>query len=137
MSDCIFCQIVRGERPAHKIYEDADTLAFLDVFPLVDGHTLVIPKSHKARLQDLDPELTAKVAQAVRMVAERLEKALGAPATTIGINNGVAAGQIVPHLHVHILPRYESDGGGTIHYVVRTPQKRSFEEIRDLIAKAR
>ncbi|MCS6936292.1 MAG: HIT family protein [Candidatus Bipolaricaulota bacterium] len=137
MADCIFCQIVRGERSAYKVYEDSDTLAFLDIFPLVEGHTLVIPKAHCERLQDLHPDLTAKVAHAVRAVTEKLEKALGAPATTIGINNGKAAGQVVPHLHIHILPRYENDGGGTIHSVVRTTTQRSLEEICHLIAKAR
>lgn len=137
MKECIFCQIVRGERSAYKVYEDAETLAFLDVFPLVEGHTLVIPKAHHERLQDMSPELTAKVAHAVRLVTEKLERALGAPATTIGINNGKAAGQVVPHLHIHILPRYENDGGGTIHSVVRTPTRRSLEEISHLIAKAR
>ncbi|MCI2430149.1 HIT family protein [Candidatus Acetothermia bacterium] len=137
MTDCIFCQIVRGERSAYKVYEDAETLAFLDLFPLVEGHTLVIPKAHYIRLQDLNPDLTARVAQAVRAVTEKLEKAFSAPATTIGINNGPAAGQVVPHLHVHILPRYENDGGGTVHSIVRTSPKRSLEEICNLIAKSR
>lgn len=137
MIDCLFCQIVRGEVPAHKVYENSDTLAFLDIYPMADGHTMVIPKTHAVRLEDLTPELAGKVLQTVQIVTAKIEQALGASATTIGINNGRAAGQIVPHLHVHIVPRYPNDGGGTIHAILHTPQKRSLDEVCQLIARAR
>lgn len=137
MSDCIFCQVVRGERPAHKVYEDSETLAFLDIYPMADGHTMVTPKVHAVRLQDLSLELAGKLFQTVQLVAAKIEKALGAPAFTVGLNDGRTAGQVVPHLHIHIVPRYPGDGGGSIHSIIRAPQKRSLDEIRQLIASAR
>ncbi len=135
-ADCIFCQIVRGEREAHRVYENAYSLAFLDIHPLADGHTLVIPKAHYERLEDVPPNEIGKIFEAVRKVTEAVQKAMGAPASTIGINNGRAAGQVVAHLHVHVVPRYPGDSGGTIHSIVRNPSKRTLEEVRQLIAAA-
>lgn len=135
--DCIFCRIVRGELPAHKVYEDQDSLAFLDIHPMVDGHTLVIPKVHAERLQDLSSELSGKVFQAVQVVAGRIARALGAPALNIGFNDGRAAGQVVPHLHFHIIPRCPSDGGGSMHSIIHRPPQRSLDEICSWIAQAR
>jgi histidine triad (HIT) family protein len=135
-ADCIFCKIVCGKIPAHKIYEDAATLAFLDIHPLADGHTLVIPKPHYEKLEDVPPTEAGKIFEAARKVAEAVQKALNAPASTIGINNGRAAGQVVPHVHIHIIPRYASDGGGTIHSIIRTSSKRSLDEVRQMLAPA-
>ncbi len=131
---CVFCKIVRGELPAQKVYEDSDTMAFLDIYPMADGHTLVIPKAHAERLSDLPPELVGKLFQTVQKVTERIARALGAPAFTIGINDGRAAGQAVPHLHVHIVPRFHSDGGGSIHSILHTRHTRPLDEIHRLIA---
>lgn len=133
---CIFCRIVRGEAPAHVLHEDEHTLAFLDVHPLVEGHTMVIPKAHYETLEDLPPKLVGQVFKAVQKVSRAMRQALGAQATTIGINNGRAAGQVVPHLHVHIVPRYSNDGGGTIHSIIRRRSQRSLDEVRDLLASA-
>ncbi|MFN4217740.1 MAG: HIT family protein [Candidatus Bipolaricaulia bacterium] len=132
--DCVFCRIVRGELPAHKVYEDSETLAFLDIHPMTDGHTLVIPKVHAERFLELSPELAGKLLQAVHRVTERLAQALKAPAFTIGVNDGRAAGQAIPHLHVHIIPRFPGDGGGSMHSIIYTSHKRSLEEIHRLIA---
>jgi len=134
--ECIFCRIARGEKPAHKLYEDEKTLAFLDIHPLVDGHTLVIPKAHYENLEDVPLNEVGEVFKAVHMVSLAIRRALGAPATTIGINNGRAAGQVVPHLHVHIIPRYPADGGGTIHSIVHSPSKRGLDEVQEMIALA-
>jgi histidine triad (HIT) family protein len=135
-ASCVFCRIVRGEAPAHVLHEDEHTLAFLDIHPLVEGHTMVIPKAHYETLEDLPPELVGQVFETVRKVSAAMRKALGAQATTIGINNGRAAGQVVPHLHIHIVPRYVGDGGGTIHSIIHRPPQRSLDEVRDLLASA-
>jgi len=131
---CVFCKIVRGELSAHKVYEDAETVAFLDLYPMADGHTLVIPKVHAERLSDLSPELAGKLFQTVQKVTGRIAHALGASAFTIGINDGRAAGQAIPHLHVHIVPRFLGDGGGSIHSILHTPHTRPLDEIHRLIA---
>lgn len=133
--NCIFCRIVRGELPAHKVYEDRDSLAFLDIHPMVEGHTLVIPKVHVERLQDLSCELAGKVFQTVQVVAGRVTHALGAPALNVGFNDGRAAGQAVPHLHFHLIPRFPSDGGGSMHSIIHRPSQRSLDEICSLIAQ--
>ncbi len=132
--NCVFCRIVRGELPAHKIYEDSETLAFLDIHPMTDGHTLVIPKAHAERLSELSPELVGRLFQTVQKVAGRLAGALGAPAFNIGMNDGRAAGQAVPHLHVHIIPRFPNDGGGSMHSIIYTSPKRPLDEMHRLIA---
>lgn len=131
---CVFCKIVRGELAAHKVYEDPETLAFLDLYPMTDGHTLVIPKLHAERFSDLPPELAGKLFQAVQKVTEHLAKALGAPAFNIGFNDGRAAGQAVPHLHFHIIPRFPGDGGGSLHSIIYKPHTRPLDEIHRLIA---
>ena len=130
---CIFCRIVRGEAPAHVVYEDEHVMAFLDIHPLVEGHTMVVPKGHYETLEAVPHELVGKVFEGVRKVSEAMRRALGAEATTIGINNGRAAGQVVPHLHVHILPRYAGDGGGTIHSILHKPTRKSLEEVQKLL----
>lgn len=135
-SDCIFCRIVRREAPAHIIYEDEHTLAFLDIYPLTEGHTMVIPAGHYGTLEETPAEEIARVFTTVQRVSEALRRALGAEATTVGINNGRAAGQVVPHLHVHVLPRFSGDGGGTIHSILHRPPRRDLEEVRGLLAAA-
>jgi histidine triad (HIT) family protein len=109
MSDCVFCKIVGGEIPAFKVYEDANFLAFLDVNPRMKGHTLIIPKHHASTLLELPDNQVRGIFLVVKKVAASVTKALGAPAFTIGSNNGETAGQAVPHLHIHIIPRYNTD----------------------------
>jgi len=114
---CIFCRIVAGEIPAEIVGRDPGTVAFLDVQPLADGHVLVVPEAHVARVEDLAPEDAARLFQAVHRLAGPVREALGADGTTIGINNGEATGQTVPHVHVHIVPRWRDDGAGTVHSI--------------------
>ena len=108
--DCIFCKIVKGEIPSHKVYEDNYVLAFLDIHPVNPGHTLVIPKEHHTDLLDTPPDLLAKLLQTIVKIAPVITKAVGAAGFNLGVNNGAAAGQIIFHTHFHIMPRFSSDG---------------------------
>jgi histidine triad (HIT) family protein len=108
--DCIFCKIVAGEIPCFKLYEDAETLAFMDINPVHDGHCLVIPKTHSANVFEIMPEDFAAAARTAAKVA----KAVNAAVQPDGINlmqaNGEGAGQSVGHFHLHIIPRRMNDG---------------------------
>ncbi|MFZ2873316.1 MAG: HIT family protein [Phycisphaerales bacterium] len=111
MSETIFSKIIRGEVPCHKVYEDAHVLAFLDVFPLSVGHTLVIPKEAKATMAELSDESAAGLGRALPRVCRGVMKATGAGAYNLLQNNGSLAHQAVMHVHVHIIPRYEGGEG--------------------------
>ena len=105
-NDCIFCAIAAGEIPSFKVYEDDVVLAYLDISPFTEGHTLVIPKAHSEGLLDTPDETLAAVLARVRKVAAHLKSALPCDGFNILQNNGEAAGQTVKHLHFHIVPRY-------------------------------
>jgi histidine triad (HIT) family protein len=120
MSDrCVFCRIVEAKTHAHVVYEDERALAFLDIHPSAPGHTLIIPKTHVARVEDLTEEDARALFAALHKLVGRVQDAVGAPASTIGINNGRESGQEVPHVHIHIIPRRASDRGGIIQGVAR------------------
>ncbi|XOV85743.1 MAG: HIT domain-containing protein [bacterium] len=106
-SNNIFARILRGEAPAFKVYEDDASLAFMDVMPQVDGHTLVIPKCEAEDLLDADPVILAQTIQTVQQVAAAVKAAFAAPGIMLAQLNGAAAGQTVFHLHFHIMPRHE------------------------------
>ncbi len=110
MSDCIFCKIAAGDIQAAKVYEDAEVVAFLDQHPTQPGHTLVIPKAHYDRLDTTPPELVAKLFQVVRALAPGVTQAMAAQGFNVSVNTGLAAGQIIFHTHVHIVPRTKGDG---------------------------
>lgn len=135
MADCIFCRIARGKQEAQTIYEDDHSVAFLDLNPLADGHTLVIPKAHYRHLQDVPSAEMGPLFEAVQRVTVAAQDALGAPAATIGIHNGSEAGQAVPHLHVHIVPRHPGDGGGTLHSVVHGNAHEDLDTVRERLAR--
>ena len=135
--DCLFCQIVDGQLPSRTVYEDETTLAFLDVNPLAPGHTLVIPKDHCHRVQDCDAALAGDVFATVAAVAPAIEAAVDAPATTIAVNNGEAAGQEVPHAHVHVVPRWEDDGAGPIHGLFAERPDLDEDELDEIEADVR
>ena len=109
-SNCIFCKIVAGQLPACKVYEDTDTLAFMDIGPIVPGHTLVIPKKHIDPLTAAPPEVLHKLIVVVQSIARAQLKAFKADGVNVIQSNGRAAGQVVPHLHFHVIPRFASDG---------------------------
>lgn len=103
----IFAKILRGEAPAFKVFEDEYSLAFMDVMPQVDGHTLVIPKCEAQDLLDADPLVLAQTIQTVQKVTAAVKAAFSAPGVMLAQLNGSAAGQTVFHLHFHIMPRHE------------------------------
>jgi len=105
--DNIFAKMLKGEIPCHKVYEDEDTLAFLDIMPRSEGHTLVIPKAETKNLFDVSPEVLAKTMAVVQKLAPKIRDAVGADGVLIQQFNGEAAGQTVFHLHFHIVPRKE------------------------------
>ncbi|MFB3105431.1 MAG: HIT family protein [Pseudomonadales bacterium] len=102
----IFAKIIRGEAPAHKIYEDEHTLAFMDLMPQAEGHTLVIPKSAAVDLVDIDPIALSKTILTTQHIAKAVKQAFDADGIMIAQLSGRAAGQSVFHLHFHILPRH-------------------------------
>jgi histidine triad (HIT) family protein len=110
MRDCIFCRIAAGEVPAERVLETPGVLAFLDIAPVNYGHTLVIPKVHYENLIELPDAVWTAVGQVCRRVAQALQTALHAQGFNISMNNFEAAGQEVFHAHLHVIPRYYTDG---------------------------
>jgi len=108
--DCIFCKIAAGEITSVKIFEDDDVLAFLDIGPISDGHTLIIPKQHCETVDKCDPLILEKVASKLVVIAGAAKRAVGCDGYNVLCNNGRAAGQLVDHLHFHIIPRNDGDG---------------------------
>jgi histidine triad (HIT) family protein len=136
MNDCLFCKIGKKEIPAAVVHENDHVVAFLDIHPVAPGHTMIIPKVHAENMLDLPDEEVEHVFKAVKHVTGMLKRALSPDAFTIGINHGRMSGQMVDHLHVHVLPRFENDGGGSIHSVVQNAPNESLEDIKDKIIQA-
>lgn len=107
---CVFCKIVTGEIPSYKIYEDDATLAFLDIKPVNPGHVLVIPKKHYQNFEEIDESDLQAVILTVKKVGAIVKNRLGVSGYNVHENNDPIAGQAVPHLHFHIIPRVEGDG---------------------------
>jgi histidine triad (HIT) family protein len=107
--DCIFCKIASGQIPALKIYEDDVIIAFLDIGPISEGHTLVMSRQHSERVHSCPPELLGEVWSRIGKIAGAVISAVGAEDYNILCNNGRAAGQVVDHLHFHIIPRRPGD----------------------------
>ena len=110
MNRCIFCKIVAGEIPAAKVFEDDVVLAFLDIGPLSDGHTLVIPKEHCSWLHECPGDLIGQVGARLGKIAGAVVSAVGCQGYNVLCNNGAVAGQVVEHVHFHIIPRDAGDG---------------------------
>jgi histidine triad (HIT) family protein len=108
--ETIFTKIINRQIPVEVVYEDENVLAFLDISPNNPGHTLVIPKAWSRNLLDISSESWGQVMEVVRMLAPKIKEAVGADGINIMMNNGEAAGQEVPHTHVHIIPRFIDDG---------------------------
>ena len=106
----VFAKILRGEMPCHKVYEDADTLGFMDIMPRGEGHTLVIPKTPARNVLDASPEQLAACMRTVQIIARAVMTAFGATGVTIQQFNEPAGGQVVFHLHYHVIPRYDGVG---------------------------
>jgi len=132
--DCIFCKIVNGTISAKKLYETSKSLAFLDAFPLVKGHTLVIPKNHYAKVEDMSETDNEDLFKTVKILSGKLASIH--PSSLIAIHNGKESGQEIPHVHVHIIPRNSSDGAGPVHnmFLKRpTLDENEFEKIAKII----
>jgi histidine triad (HIT) family protein len=108
--DCIFCKIVSGEIPSERVYEDDKVLAFMDINPLNDGHLLVVPKAHAATIFEITEADLLALMSATHKLAAAVQKALSPDGLNLLQLNGKAANQMVPHLHVHIVPRWSGDG---------------------------
>jgi histidine triad (HIT) family protein len=108
--DCIFCGIVRGDIPSVKVYEDDRTFAFMDINPLNEGHLLIIPKTHAATIHEMSEADFAAVMSVTHKLAAAVKKTLNPDGINLMQLNGEAANQVVPHLHVHIVPRWSGDG---------------------------
>ena len=121
-SKCIFCSIIEKNTPEARVMENKHAIAILDVHPISKGHTMVVPKEHTETILQLSNESIGPVFELVREVVKKLKKELfeggNDEGFTIGINHGINAGQVIQHLHIHIIPRHKGDGGKSIHSVV-------------------
>ena len=110
VDDCLFCKMTAGQIPVAKIYEDEVVLAFLDIGPISDGHTLVIPRQHFEKLHDCPAELLGQVGSRLGKIAKAVTEGINSDGYNVLCNNGRAAGQLIGHLHFHIIPRNTGDG---------------------------
>jgi len=133
--DCIFCKVVAKEIPSYAVYEDEHTCAFLDINPRAPGHAMVIPKTHAVTLLDLPEAEVGPLFAAVKTVTAKIQKALQPDGFTIGVNHGDAGHQAVKHLHVHVIPRWKDDSGGSVHSVVGNPPQEELTAIAEKILK--
>ena len=129
---CIFCDILDGKYDSHLVYEDEDHIAILDKYPIDDGHTLVIPRKHHERITDMNSENVGKIFSLVPKIAKAVLLGAGADAFSLSQNNGKAAKQIIPHVHIHIIPRYNNKG--TVWTKRQIP---TYETLSELAAKIR
>lgn len=130
--DCIFCRIIKKEVPNYTVYEDDFVLAFLDIHPHAKGHTVVIPKKHVETVFELSTEDMGMLSIGVKHAMERIDQVLHPEGFTTGWNHGKAGGQVIPHLHIHIFPRWHADGGTSMHAVVRNPGDMPVGELAKL-----
>ena len=128
--DCIFCKIISKEIPTKILYEDEYTIAFLDAFPVAKGHTLVIPKQHYAKIQDLPSEINGKLFNTVHKLIPKVDSLQGS--TLVAIHNGKNSGQEIPHVHVHLIPRSKNDSAGPVHSMFKDKIDLSDSEIDSL-----
>ena len=135
--DCLFCKIANKEISSLSVYEDESTLAFLDIHPHGPGHSVVVPKFHVETILELPGEQIEPLFSAVKKVVALLKERLASDGFTIGINHGRVGGQAVDHLHIHIIPRYKDDGGGSIHSVVKNMPLESLEAIHNKITQVK
>lgn len=124
---CLFCDIIKGDIPSYKIYEDEETYAFLDISDDCIGHTLVVPKKHYDNILDVDDEMLSRLMVVVKKIARHYIDKCGYSAVNIDNNSGVDAGQSVMHLHIHILPRKSGDGVSV--YDLKAKMGSDFEKV--------
>ncbi|MBQ6367696.1 MAG: HIT family protein [Erysipelotrichaceae bacterium] len=127
---CVFCEIIKGNIPSAKVYEDDKTLAILDISQTTKGHTLVLPKQHYANLLEIPAEELSELIVKVQKIAANNVEKLGAKGFNLLVNTGAVAGQSVPHLHFHIIPRYDENDSIEISF---TENKFDLTEISALL----
>ncbi|MCV0366807.1 HIT family protein [Nitrosopumilus sp.] len=131
--DCIFCKIISGDIPAKIIKETSSSISFLDAFPLAKGHVLVIPKNHHQKIQDMSEKENSDLFSLVHSMISKVDSITGS--TLLAVHNGKDAGQEVPHVHVHLVPRSKDDSAGAIHSMFSNSLKLSDSEIDEIYEK--
>ncbi len=131
--DCLFCKIAKGEIPAKKVYEDSDVVAFLDINPANPGHTLVVPKKHSETLLDTDDAVLEKAIIVVRKIAQKMKDEMNTAGLNIVQNNGKMAGQLVGHIHFHVIPRYAGDQVVITYQRVQMDEKK-MEDVKNKLS---
>ena len=131
--DCIFCKIANKEIPSRIITETENSIAFLDAFPVSRGHTLVIPKHHYEKVQDMTDLDNTDLFNTVYQVISKVDRLTGA--TLVAVHNGKDSGQEIPHVHVHLIPRESSDQAGPVHDMFKERPKLSDKELDELCIK--
>jgi len=132
--DCLFCKIINKQIPNYTVYEDDFVLAFLDIFPHAKGHTVVIPKIHKDNFLQLNEEEAKLFIAGIKKAMGKIKSVLKPDGFNVGWNENPAGGQVVPHLHAHIFPRWEGDGGGSVHSIIKNAGTMSVESISKLFS---
>ncbi len=128
--DCIFCKIAKKEIPAKIVTETENSIAFLDAFPLSRGHTLIIPKHHYEKVQDITFDDNTDLFETLHKVIAKVDKITGS--TLLAIHNGKESGQEIPHVHVHLIPRKPGDSAGPVHSMFKNRPKLSEDELDKL-----
>ena len=128
--DCIFCKIAKKEISSKIVTETENSIAFLDVFPLSRGHTLIIPKHHYEKVQDITVDDNTDLFETLRKVVSKVDKITGS--TLLAIHNGKESGQEIPHVHVHLIPRKPGDLAGPVHSMFKNRPKLSDDELDKL-----
>lgn len=131
--DCIFCKIANGQIPTKIITQTDNSIAFLDAFPLTKGHTLVIPKNHHDKIQNMSQEENIDLFSTVHKILSKVDNLTGS--TLIAVHNGKDAGQEIPHVHVHLVPRSPNDSGGPIHCMFDSNLNVSDSETEEIFEK--
>ncbi|RDX86810.1 Adenylylsulfatase HINT3, partial [Mucuna pruriens] len=134
-NDCVFCKIIRGQLPALKLYEDDMCLCILDTSPLSHGHSLIIPKSHYPSLDATPPSVVAAMCSKVPFISNAIMKATGCSSFNLLVNNGAAAGQVIYHTHIHIIPRKAYDCLWASESLLRRPLNLDDEKVSQLAAR--
>ena len=129
---CVFCNIIKGEIPCFKVFEDEDTLAFLDIKPFTRGHCLVIPKQHFENVFDIDQTVLQKIIVAAKNISGKIKDTLQADGIRLSQSNGSAAGQDIMHFHLHVIPRYKDDNMPMHPAATLNLPKADFEDLKKI-----
>ena len=131
--DCIFCKIISKEIPVKLLVETDLCIGFLDAFPLTKGHTLIIPKNHYEKIQDLPADVNSEIFSTMYKLISKVDSLTGA--TLVAIHNGKDSGQEIPHVHIHLIPRSKDDSAGAVHSMFTKKPELSKSEFDDLCNK--